>query len=378
MFSAKRRNFRDFLKTGLGGAAATAGLCLSMAGCPGTGGGTIGPAGPPGATGPEGPQGPAGAQGPQGVQGIQGVPGVAGDLRIYGNGSASEKTVAANETLGDANLQYTNFTVATGVILTVPSGTVIRCTGTFTNNGTIVVQTFARGGFGIGDDSNDLIAVAPPNEGVSARAAGQGEFGDNSDLRSGGEGGVGLREAEALWTLNPGTSGGGGGAATDDSGTAGGGTLVVLARDRITNNGTISADAQNALNAGSGGGGGGIIILASLIEVVNAGTLTARGGNGESADDNEAPSGGGGGGITHLLAPSVPNTGTRTVSGGTAGGGAGSSTTTTLRRGGAGGGACAGNGGNGGQIETTNVTGAATAGNDGFNFVSVLDPTPLF
>lgn len=378
MNSTQRGNFREFLVTGLAGAAATALLCLSLAGCPGVGDGVIGPAGPPGPTGPAGPQGPAGSQGPQGVQGIQGVPGVAGDLRIYGDGSASERTVSATETLADVNLQYTNFTVASGVVLTVPSGTVIRCTGTFTNNGTILVQTFARGGFGIGDDSNDLIAVAPPNEGVAARSAGQGEFGDNSDLRSGGEGGVGLREAEALWILSPGPSGGGGGAATDDSGTAGGGTLVVLARDRITNNGTISADGQNALNAGSGGGGGGIIILASLIEVVNAGTLNARGGNGENADDNEAASGGGGGGFTHLLAPSVPNTGTRVVSGGAAGTGAGGSTTTTLRRGGGGGGACAGNGGNGGQIETSNVTGAAVAGSEGFNFVSALDPTPLF
>jgi hypothetical protein len=35
-------------------------------------------------------------------------------------------------------------------------------------------------------------------------------------------------------------------------------------------------------------------------------------------------------------------------------------------------------GGNGGQIETTNVTGAATAENDGFNLVFALDLTPLF
>lgn len=44
------------------------------------------------------------------------------------------------------NFQFTDFSVAAGVTLTVPSGTVIRCTGTFTNNGTIVVNTGAPGG----------------------------------------------------------------------------------------------------------------------------------------------------------------------------------------------------------------------------------------
>jgi hypothetical protein len=142
---------------------AAAFAAAALAGCPGVGDGTVGPAGPPGPTGPQGPQGDPGPQGPQGVQGIQGIQGIAGDLRVYGDGTAGERNVTANATLEDVNLQYTNFRVASGVVLTVPSGTVIRCTGTFTNDGTILVDTFSRGGFGIGDDSNDLIAVAPPN-----------------------------------------------------------------------------------------------------------------------------------------------------------------------------------------------------------------------
>jgi hypothetical protein len=312
------------------------------------------------------------------VQGIQGVPGVAGDLRIYGDGSAGEKAISADETLADVNLEYTNFTVNGGVVLTVPSGTIIRCTGTFTNNGMIVVRTFARGGFGFGDDSTEFGAVAPPSEGISARPAGQGEFGDSSDLRSGGAGGIGLVENEARWVLNPGLAGGGGGAASDDSGAAGGGTLVVLARDQIVNAGSIFADGQSAFNAGSGGGGGGVIILASLIQITNSGTLSARGGNGENGDTNEAPSGGGGGGITHLLAPAIPTPGTPDVAGGTAGANTGGDTTTTLRRGGAGGGASGGNGGDGGPVETNNSTGAATDGGAGFSFTSLLDPTALF
>lgn len=346
--------------------------------------GPQGPAGPPGPQGPEGAQGPAGAQGPpgpqgpQGVQGLQGVPGPAGELQIYGNGSAQARTVTGSETLLEANLQYTDFTVAAGATLTVPSGAIIRCTGTFTNNGTIVVQQFARGGFGFGDDSTEFGAVAPPEAGISARTAGQGEFGDNSQIRSGGAGGTGLSELEARWVLSPGPAGGGGGAASDDSGAMGGGTLVVLARTAIVNAGTIQADGQSALNAGSGGGGGGIIVLASLAQITNSGTLSAKGGNGENADTNEAPSGGGGGGIVHLLAPVVNDTGTHNVSGGVAGGGAGSLTTVTPRRGGAGGGASGGNGGAGGQIDTGDVVGPAEDGSAGYYFVTLTDPTSLF
>ena len=320
----------------------------------------------------------AGPAGPQGEPGATGPAGPSGDLRIYGDGSALDRTVSAAESLADSNLQFANFTVASGVVLTVPSGTIIRCTGTFTNDGIITVQSFARGGFGAGDDATDLGAVAPPSSGISARAAGQGEFGDNSGLRNGGAGGIGLSESEARWVLNPGLLGGGGGAASDDSGAPGGGTFIILARGGIVNNGTINADGFSALNAGSGGGGGGIIILASHTEVANNGTLTARGGNGENADTNEAPSGGGGGGIIHLAAPAIPALGTRTVTGGTGGGGAGGSTTISPRRAGAGGGACAGNGGNGGDINVTNLVGAATAGESGFLFITTGDPTPLF
>jgi hypothetical protein len=307
------------------------------------------------------------------------VPGVAGDLRIFGDGSASAKVVSAvEETLVDVNLQYTDFTVNAGSTLIVASGTVIRCSGAFTNNGTIVVQSFARGGFGLNDDPDDFGAFAGPNPGISSRAAGQGEFGDNTEVRAGGSGGIGLTQSEALWLLEPGLVGGGGGAATADSGSAGGGTLTVLASGVIANNGTINADGVSALNAGSGGGGGGIIILASLTEVTNPGTLTARGGNGENADSGEAASGGGGGGIIHLLAPTVTAAGTANVDGGTAGSGAGGTTSAPQRRGGAGGGAAAGNGGPGGQVGTDDVTGAAENGQPGFSFTSTLDPTSLF
>jgi hypothetical protein len=52
-------------------------------------------------------------------------------LRIYGNGAAGAKTVSANEnwnTTPPDDLQFTELTVDAGQTLTVPSGTVIRCT----------------------------------------------------------------------------------------------------------------------------------------------------------------------------------------------------------------------------------------------------------
>jgi hypothetical protein len=297
---------------------------------------------------------------------------------VYGNGSALDRTISGVVTLTDTNLQYVNFTVDVGAELTVASGTIIRCTGTFTNNGTIIVQQFARGGFGLGDDSTEFGALAPPEGGLSARAAGQGEFGDNTQVRSGGSGGVGLSEFEARWILTPGPHGGGGGAASDDSGAMGGGTFVVLARAGIVNAGTISADGQSALNAGSGGGGGGVIVLASLTQITSSGTLSAKGGNGENADSNEAPSGGAGGGIIHLLSPTVTDTGTENVEGGVAGGGAGGTTTVTPRRAGAGGGASGGNGGDGGDVGTDDVVSPAANGSAGYYFTSPIDPTPLF
>ncbi len=120
------------------------------------------------------------------------------------------------------------------------------------------------------------------------------------------------------------------------------------------------------------------MILASVTSVINAGTISAHGGNGENADSGEAPSGGGGGGLIHMLAPTVTATGTTDVAGGLAGTGAGGTTTLTPRRGGAGGGASAGNGGAGGSIDTADVTGTGENGQTGFIFTSQLDPTSLF
>src|SRR5204863_7637363 len=76
---------------------------------------------------------PAGPQGPARTS---------GKLRVF----RGTRTVDSSGALIDDNNQYASFTVPSGVTVTIPSGTVIRCTGTFTNNGTIVVDPGAKGG----------------------------------------------------------------------------------------------------------------------------------------------------------------------------------------------------------------------------------------
>ena len=220
-----------------------------------------GPTGETGATGPQGTTGPQGAAGERGLQGEKGdqgdtgatgasgqdgMDGADGQLRIYGDGSAGAKTVSSNETLNDSNLQYTNFTVDDGVTLTVPSGSVIRCTGTFTNNGTINVQVGALGAeaqanLNAFDQSHQ---VAHPGIGLSI--AGNGGTGDNAAIQVGGVGATGISEFQARQLRYPGaTAGGGGGrglsAGTNDGG-AGGGSLVILCEGAINNNKNIVAD----------------------------------------------------------------------------------------------------------------------------------------
>jgi hypothetical protein len=106
-------------------------------------------------------------------------------LRIYGDGSAGAKTVDASGTLLDTNLQYTSFTVAAGVVLTVESGTVIRCTGDFVNNGAINVEPGALGSTHSVANSDIFSNLSPAHPGVSNRAAAPGSKGPAPDLQLG-------------------------------------------------------------------------------------------------------------------------------------------------------------------------------------------------
>lgn len=335
-----------------------------------------------------GPEGPMGSPGPAGVQGPPGPAGADGLARVYGNGSAGAKVVSADEdwlTAPPTNLMFTDFTVNAGVELRLPSGTVIRCTGTFTNNGNIVVTTTgASGGSPDGTIPGMIQAsIGLPDPGISTEAAHMGEFGDDTRFRQGGGGGSGLLSLQGRFLLHPGVKGGGGGmGAFDNGGGDGGGTLTVLAQAAVVNGATgiINADASGGAE-GSGGGGGGIIILASLGSVTNNGTMSANGGDGGPSNNMTSSGGGGGGGIINMLAP-VVNQGagaSASVAGGAGGAAILNSVNSSPRLGGGGGGASRGRGGDGGNMDAgaTVTPEDAQAGLSGEVYISLLDPTPL-
>ncbi|QOJ13725.1 MAG: hypothetical protein HRU75_03310 [Planctomycetia bacterium] len=309
------------------------------------------------------------------------------DPSVYGDGSAGERVVSTALRVGDqgdVNLQYTDFVVAPGVTMTVQSGTVIRCTGTFRNEGTILVLPGAEGGDRTGFDGSTLDGSSRPAAlGIATRAAAAGEIGGSASGRTGGGEGSGLSEFEARQTLRIGVKAGGGGGASIDGGASGGGFFAVIAAGEIQNLGTIIAKGADATDrAGGGGGGGGAVLLASLTAVSNApaGVVQVDGGGGGPATANSAAGGGGGGGIVHLIAPDVKNDGVLTALGGAPGAdGVADSVVSDLRSGGGGGGASGGNGGKGGGVPagSTATPSSASAGSNGHTLITAANPTAL-
>ena len=319
-----------------------------------------------------------GAVGPKGDPGEPGPPGADGQLRIFGNGSAGARTVTSDADLSaDINRQYTDLTVASGVTLTIPSGTVIRCTGSFTNSGTIVVGTGSEGG-GRQFQLNEIETnQGGSGQGVALSPAGPGGISPAGTTTSGGFPAKGLTAGQARTILHPGVNAGGAGGLGAFGGGRGGGGLTVLAVGPIVNGGTLHADGEDVLSTGGGGGGGGIVILASKERVENSGVITADGGSGGLNTSDGGAGGGGGGGIVHLVAPSIVDSGTISVGGGAAG------TLTAVpvvgvHVGGGAGGACGGDGGQGGFVGSNNLPSAAVPGDPGHALQTTADPTALF
>src|SRR5690242_15139095 len=332
-------------------------LVLGLAACTGSEGpagpaGPDGPEGPAGSAGPQGPAGPAGGQGPQGDPGMtgsagaDGSDGADGQLRIYGDGTAGAVTISADTDWtttppANDNYQFTNFTVAAGATLAVFSGTVIRCTGTCTIDGTIQVTYGAAGGIECMNQGVGLARVVEPGPDSLGLVAGFGEASASGQSAFGGIGyGPAVTTAEQI--VNVAYNGGGGGAG---NGGQGGGALTVLGAVAVVNaaTGSIVASGQTAdatlgcAQGGGGGGGGGVVILASKGAVTNAGSIDVSGGGGGPSSAFFAPGGGGAGGIVHLFAPTVTNTGTANVAVGAPGTGTGTLTESPRCAGGAGG-----------------------------------------
>jgi hypothetical protein len=235
-----------------------------------------------------------------------------------GDGSAGALNIPAATTIdvatsgwgglpGNLNLQFTNVTI-NGTLI-VPSGTIIRATGTVTINGTITVRPFC-GEFDPGASRGPSLYGAPATPA--------------------------LTDAEARALLPAPMKAGAGGGATNTTNVVqtsgrGGGGFTIIAGGAVAIGGVVTANGENAAfdaidnSVGGAGGSGGLIIISSDATITVTGTISANGGNGSNGQSIsgqlEAGGGGGGGGIIHLLAPVAPATAgsTRTVNGGAAG-----------------------------------------------------------
>jgi hypothetical protein len=279
------------------------------------------------------------------------------------------------------NFNFVNFTVPLGQNLLVPAGTVIRCTGTFTNDGTITVQTGAFGGFqaftaAVAGSEN--VARVPPHPGDSFGPAGFSDIGINNTISlSGGQGGRSIPKSVARSSFDSFRFGGGGGTNGANTSTSKGGGLIKIYCGTIINNGDIVANGGTA-GSGDGGGGGGIIVLGATTSIDNNGGLNAPGGNGGPSDNDEAAAGGGGGGIIVMVAPTITNIGTTDVTGGLAGDPITLVTSIGTRQAGNGGGGSGGNGGLGGSLPANSQTsGTPGAGTDGYAIEMIGNPAVM-
>lgn len=195
---------------------------------------------------------------------------------------------------------YKSVFIKEGVTVTVDKYVLIKCQGTFINNGTITATGKGASG-GAGGNSADAGAG---NSGFSQGGAG-GNFNDSSTnevYKHSGAGGAivvdGLPVSAAVANsimeniprLYHGGGGGGGGSYQGYSGGTGGtgGGCVIIVSKSFTNNGIISANgnagsnAVNNTNASGGGGGGGGCVIAIQESLISQGTITVSGGVGGS------------------------------------------------------------------------------------------------
>lgn len=309
---------------------------------------------------------------------IQQYPSSMNELSIYGDGSACDYTVSSTTDWTQIpppnnNFMFMNFTVNTGVTLTVASGTIIRVKQNFVNNGSIIVQSPLPGESVIlPDPSNEAVH----NQKLVAANSLMTPYRYDKTTNVKVYGGTAYSESILVNLLKPGILGGGNGAVGAYHHTStnfvptqaggGGGTLSIYVRYTFVNNGIISADGSNVVNTavgGNGGGAGGIIIIASKQNIVNNGSINANGSDGSSGIIISSTSsststkyahagGGGGGGLIHILSPNANSLININVNGGKSG------TTTNLGDVdfGGGGGAMGGNGGDGGHgtLKATN------------------------
>lgn len=254
-------------------------------------------------------------------------------IKVFGGTNTTDLVATQGQIFPDGSYQYRDFTVPTGVTITVDRFARFHCSGKVTIDGTIIVTPMSAGATGYG---TRVYGYQWNVGGYSGSGAGAGS-GAPALVLSGDSGNP------YSYAAQPYGSGGGLGFATVRTsptdfiefgfgpGGAGGGGLVIEAYRDILVRGVINAKGSNAspweinINgnngsiSGSGGGSGGLILLSSLVAVniVAGATLNVKGGDGAAGWRSGAGGGGGGGGQIVLMSPTNNTTGaTLTLSGG--------------------------------------------------------------
>lgn len=300
-----------------------------------------------------------------------------GILGVWGTGADGALTVTNGSTI-DTSKQYTNVTIPSGVSATIRQGSILRCTGTVTVDGTLSAQRGSNGGtIGVlspptGSDSTAITTASASPDLLVAGSPQVVAF--SSVAAEKGRAPTGVSDREIYRSLRPrlNISGGSGAGSVGTFGGAGGGSFGIYSKAGITisASGVLAANAGPA-GAGAGGGAGGVIVLSSREAVTNNGSISATGSDGGNAASNSASGGGGGGGVVHFIAPTIVQ-GTVDVSGGAGGSAAGPGTAIDdFISGGAAGGACAGLGGSGSDLDDNGGSLAGSPGSVGQVFQTV-------
>lgn len=224
--------------------------------------------------GPKGDPGPKGATGAKGTKGDPGPAGIDGTFALYGDGSAGDLIVTEDTLLDESNLQFEDIIISSGVTLTVTSGTILRCTGSFTNNGTIEIFVLAHPGQLVSVNPDDYFnqRVIVPNRGNAKRYPYAAKITDGTSRVWGGSINYALDERASRQLLRPGLFDGGGGGiihllapTIDNSGiaqVAGGAGGIAAATGQLKGPYFNGGGAGGAL-AGAGGEGGSVFTSGS-------------------------------------------------------------------------------------------------------------------
>lgn len=207
-----------------------------------------------------------------------------------GDGSLGSLVHSANANIAIGCYNYTDFTINSGITLTVTGQgpLIIRCTGTLTIAGTLnaagtgaVVVAPGDGVSGVAGTGNlrNFIIAGGSGGGSEGANIGGGAFNLGGATGNGGsitEASIQVILASMGMLLFGGASGASGLNTTNYGGNGGG--LVILIANSINFTGAISCAGSNATVRG-GGGGGGVIVTAAKTYTNNTGTRTISGGS---------------------------------------------------------------------------------------------------